>query len=435
MGKWLKATWKAYLDAHEPDIAMSASAPGQAVVVVTMAVSVYLAFEYVPFLQTLTGMTRAWWPVGLTIAGGACTLVAYKNRCRGVVGSLATIFDQSLYTSGVAFAAMSMRGNSALAMAALHGVVLMYPAQLYALSAIFGVVMSLPVVVLVIVLRPELPVAMIAVISTIVMLVFSSITRNRRAAARREKDLEAAFHAANQVADESVQAALTTTLLTLGHFLHELRNFQTSISSNLEYIGINAALTPGTREALDEAQQAQHKEEELVRATVDDLRARSRPTQTEFGLCSALERAKGHAVGIDVELVQPDFDLAMVGNPEHINVVLLNLIRNSEQAGASRVIISCKAEPSGHAAQLVVHDNGPGIDERKRQTLFDTFAFSTKPGGSGLGLYLVRRYVELLGGHVEAQPGPMGGAAFVVRLPGKVQPATRATNRLQATAE
>lgn len=434
MGKWLRERWKAYLDSYDPEVPISTSTPWQVAIVVSAALSVYLGAQYVPFLQTATGMRLAWVPVGLTIGGGICTLVAHRHRCVGTVGSLANLLDQLLYTSAVAFAAMNMHGAWALAMAALHGVLLIYPAQTYGLTLVFGVTMTLPVLVFLLTLQPDLPVALVTVVSMMVMLVFSSGTRARRFSKQRERELEEALAAANKVADESIQAALTTTLLTLGHFLHELRNFQTSISSNLEYIRINAPLTPATREALDEAQEAQQREEALVRATVEDLRARSRPTQTEFLLSEALSRASNNATGIQVEVPHAEFDLAMVGNPEHLNVVLLNLIRNSEQAGASRIVISSSPEPSGHAAQLIVHDDGPGIDDQKRESLFDTFALSTKPGGSGLGLYLVRRYTELLGGRVEAQPGPLGGAAFCVRLPGHVRPSNGPGAQVQAIA-
>jgi signal transduction histidine kinase len=438
MGKWFKARWKAYLDTSDPDVAMSGSTPGQVAFVVLVLTTIYLSCQHVPLLQELTGMRRAGGAVALTLVGAAITFVAHRHRCRGTIGSMATLFDVSCYSASIAFAAMNMKGTAALSMAAFYGVSLMFPAQLYALTLLFAVSMSLPVLGMLMTFRPPLPVAFVLVVSTIAMLTFSSTTGHRRAAARRERQLEEALDAAGKVADESIQAALTTTLLTLGHFLHELRNYQTSISGNLEYLGINAPLTPATREALAEARQAQKQEEELVRATIDDLRARSRPAQTSFLLSTALARAKTNTFGISVQVDKEEVDLEMFGNPEHLGVVLLNLIRNAEQAGASLVRISCKPEPSGHAAQVLVQDNGPGLDRGQQEHLFDTFALSTKPGGSGLGLYLVRRYVELLGGRIEAQSGAMGGAAFALRLPGKVRHVsgtTQADERHAASAE
>lgn len=434
MAKWFKARWKAYLDSSDPDAALSTSTPGQVAAVVAITFAAYFGCQYIPFLQAVTGMQRAWQAFGLVLLGAASTLVAYRHRCRGTIGALATVLDTTCYTSSIALAAMSMRGNAALAMAALYGVAQMYPAQVYPLTLVFASAMTLPLAIMLAVFRPDLPIAFIVTVSTLVMFVSSSATAHRRTSAKREKELQAALSAADRVADESIQAALTTTLLTLGHFLHELRNYQTSISGNLEYIGVNANLTPASKEALAEARLAQKQEEELVRATIDDLRARSRPTHTQFSLQEALERAKAQAYGVTVNIEHSDFDLLILGNPEHLGVVLLNLIRNAEQAGATRVTVACKPEPSGHAAQVWINDNGEGIAREKRDHLFDSFALSTKPGGSGLGLYLVRRYVELLGGRIEAQPSPMGGAAFCIRVPGKVRPRVAEDTRLVLSA-
>jgi signal transduction histidine kinase len=281
--------------------------------------------------------------------------------------------------------------------------------------------MSAPLVALALVFRPDPAVLFIMSSAVIGMLMVCAGTGNRRAAARRHAQLEEALTAANQVADESVQAALTTTLLTLGHFLHELRNYQQSIASNLEYIELHAALSHPLQEALAEARESEKKQEDLVRSTIDDLRARAIPTRHPFSLKDALERARNNAKSIVVRVDPGAYDVEIAGNIEHLNIVLLNLIRNSEQAGAQTVTIACRTEPSGHAVQLAVDDDGPGLPTPSRTGLFDTFALSTKPGGSGLGLYLVRRYVELLGGRIEVSIGASGGAAFVIRLPAVVR--------------
>ncbi len=70
---------------------------------------------------------------------------------------------------------------------------------------------------------------------------------------------------------------------------------------------------------------------------------------------------------------------------------------------------------------LRVKDGGPGIPQEIRERIFEPF-FTTKPsstrtGGMGLGLSLVRRSVHALGGHVEILDVPEGGTEFVVRLP------------------
>lgn len=94
---------------------------------------------------------------------------------------------------------------------------------------------------------------------------------------------------------------------------------------------------------------------------------------------------------------------------------LVNLLENALQAigGAGKVRLSAKATARG--LELVVEDSGPGVDPSVRDRLFEPF-FSTKTGGSGLGLALVKKIVEDLGGSVQLSSRP-GCTQVVVHLP------------------
>jgi len=61
-------------------------------------------------------------------------------------------------------------------------------------------------------------------------------------------------------------------------------------------------------------------------------------------------------------------------------------------------------------------DTGCGMDERTRQHIFDAF-FSTKSGGSGLGLPTARRIIEAHGGQIRVQSEPGHGTQFTIKLP------------------
>ncbi len=200
---------------------------------------------------------------------------------------------------------------------------------------------------------------------------------------------------------------------------HELRNYQTAIAANLEYVEASGHLPPDPRQALTEAQDAQRAQAELLKRTIDDLRGRSSGGTGTFLLRSALEDVA--ALERQVKLrVTADWEYELSGNVEHLRVILLNLTRNAMQAGAKQVECHLRGEASGTAVRLTVSDDGTGIVQEKRARLFDSFALSEKPGGSGLGLYLTRRYVELLGGAIElGQESSLGGASFVIRLPAR----------------
>ena len=66
---------------------------------------------------------------------------------------------------------------------------------------------------------------------------------------------------------------------------------------------------------------------------------------------------------------------------------------------------------------LKVSDSGPGIEPDELPRVFDPF-FTSRPGGSGLGLAVVHRAVEAHRGAVLVDEGPEGGAEFRLFLPG-----------------
>src|SRR5262249_49776469 len=99
--------------------------------------------------------------------------------------------------------------------------------------------------------------------------------------------------------------------------------------------------------------------------------------------------------------------------------LLWNLLRNAAEASPRGAPISVDVDSEdldGHKwARLVVRDRGPGIPAEQRARVFEPF-FSTKEGGTGLGLATVHRIVEERRGRIEIADPPGGGAAVIVRL-------------------
>jgi len=108
--------------------------------------------------------------------------------------------------------------------------------------------------------------------------------------------------------------------------------------------------------------------------------------------------------------------------------VLINLINNASQAsqGASAAtgrtpspsgLIRIVAEPAaGKWLRLHVDDNGPGIPEALRPTIFDPYVTHTA-GGTGLGLAIVKKIVVEHGGTIDVGDSPLGGARISIVLP------------------
>ncbi|XXX76297.1 HAMP domain-containing sensor histidine kinase [Sorangium sp. So ce134] len=101
--------------------------------------------------------------------------------------------------------------------------------------------------------------------------------------------------------------------------------------------------------------------------------------------------------------------------------VLLNLLLNAADAvprAGGRVVVRASRGAAG-GARIEVEDNGPGIAEAVRETLFEPFITTKEVGeGTGLGLAVCRGLVEAAGGSIGVERGAEGGARFVVQLPG-----------------
>lgn len=107
---------------------------------------------------------------------------------------------------------------------------------------------------------------------------------------------------------------------------------------------------------------------------------------------------------------------------DRLRQVLLNLGLNAIQAveaGGGRVVFEGRRTPEG--LRLEVHDTGPGFPEPVLKGATGPLV-SSKPGGSGVGLRLVRRLTEEMGGRLHLQSDPAGGARAVVILPDLEEP-------------
>ncbi|BDU16575.1 hybrid sensor histidine kinase/response regulator [Lysobacter auxotrophicus] len=137
-------------------------------------------------------------------------------------------------------------------------------------------------------------------------------------------------------------------------------------------------------------------------------------------LASADELAQGRQITFDVELSP---EAPMLGDPARLHQVVWNLLSNAIKFSepGSRVAVQLHGDADG--LRLTVSDTGIGFEPEDATSLFERFrqassARTTKSGGLGLGLAIVRDIVMLHGGEVSGEsPGPGRGAAFTVRLP------------------
>ena len=99
-----------------------------------------------------------------------------------------------------------------------------------------------------------------------------------------------------------------------------------------------------------------------------------------------------------------------------VRTILDNLLSNALRYAQTNGEVLLEAEERKGFIQFSVHDNGPGIAAEKLPRIFDRFS-SFSDGGSGLGLALVRRLVESLGGQISVESRLGHGATFRFTLP------------------
>ena len=118
-------------------------------------------------------------------------------------------------------------------------------------------------------------------------------------------------------------------------------------------------------------------------------------------------------------------DLIQINIPEslsikvdksHLSRILTNLIKNAYQAATSQEScrINITASSSGKQITIVVEDNGSGIPADIKDKIFEP-NFSTKSTGMGLGLYMVKKLVEINGGEIRLSES-QEGAVFLVQF-------------------
>ncbi len=212
---------------------------------------------------------------------------------------------------------------------------------------------------------------------------------------------------------------------------HELRNPLAPLSLSLQVIRRGAAAGSETAHAVDVAG---HQVEKLTRL-VDELLDVSRIRQGKTDL--RMERVDLATVTAGaVETVRPLIEerlhtletpppapVRVHGDACRLEQVLANLLTNAAKYTEPGGRISLRIERDGDQAVVRVRDTGVGLAPDLLPRVFEPFVQSERNGhrargGLGLGLSLVKRFVELHGGSVEAHSdGPGRGSEFIVRLP------------------
>jgi len=216
----------------------------------------------------------------------------------------------------------------------------------------------------------------------------------------------------------------------LRRLAHEIRNPPSSLDVHFQLLEEDLlAQAPEGRATLAPRLAIIHGELHRLDSIVERFLKLAGPSELELGpvavgavvthVCDLLRpEAATRGVNIVAE-VAPDLPV-IAADSVRLTQVLLNLVINGLQAisgaGAATGEVRVRAVTPGDAIQLAVADSGPGIPAENLGAIFDPY-FTTKPEGSGLGLWMAQQIAVAHGGDLRAANGATGGAVFTLTLP------------------
>ncbi len=211
-----------------------------------------------------------------------------------------------------------------------------------------------------------------------------------------------------------------------GGLAHEIKNPLSTIRLNMELLAEDFGESDSTqqRRALRKIHVVQRECErlqEILDGFLDYAKVRRmklQPSNLNCQVREVLDFFAPKAADARIEVV--DYlasDLPMVLlDRETFHGALLNLVLNAQQAMPDGGQLVVRTYAAGDGVGLDLIDTGCGMDEATRSQMFDAF-FSTKRGGTGLGLATTKKIVEAHGGEIHVQSEIGRGTQFTIKLP------------------
>jgi two-component system, NtrC family, sensor histidine kinase HydH len=239
------------------------------------------------------------------------------------------------------------------------------------------------------------------------LLVFGALVAVRWLAAR-DREAEARVRERQLASVGALSAVLA----------HEIRNPLASLKGNAQLLAETLAGSP-QQSRVDRVVSEAVRLEQLTTGLLDFVRTgeiHRRPTSPAAVITAAAAEVGADRHGIRIDLDTSAAPETWSLDPERLQQVLSNVLRNAVQAAPSGSAIDVRAWSEAGRLHLRVRDRGPGIPPGQEETIFEPF-HTSKVRGTGLGLAVARWVVDLHGGAIRASNHPDGGALIDVAIP------------------
>ena len=235
-----------------------------------------------------------------------------------------------------------------------------------------------------------------------------------------------------------LDAARTAQVAFIGDASHELRSPLSTLSTMLELSSTSG--TPVDVETVDElllpevARMRTMVEDLLLLAKNDERGKPLRRDDVDLDDIVLSEATRARELGTagvgapgrtELQVAVSVEPARLVGDPDALQRVVRNLVDNARRHARARMSLALTVDrtaPGAPRATITVDDDGEGVPDSQKGTVFDRFARldadrARGTGGSGLGLAIVAEITRSHGGRVRVEDAPGGGARFVVELP------------------
>lgn len=214
---------------------------------------------------------------------------------------------------------------------------------------------------------------------------------------------------------------------------HEIRNPLNSLTLSIEFLkrrarNIGSSAAPDLDEDLSSMQHEVKRLDQVVRDFADlsrepRIETRPMPLRDAIEHVVRLFRPVAQQRGIRLEAKLDAGDTVVEADPQRIEQVLVNLVKNALEATSAGGSVEVRTQVQGERLAVEVADTGVGIAPEQQALLFEPF-HSTRSHGLGLGLYLSKRLVEAHRGMLTMTSARGKGTTFRIELPLAATPAS-----------
>ena len=202
---------------------------------------------------------------------------------------------------------------------------------------------------------------------------------------------------------------------------HEVKNPINAIVVHLELLKNKMQAGDDAGRHLEVIQSEIHRLDRVVQTLVDfsrpvELQLRDQDLRRVISSVLNLATAELQTRGVVLESQAPDWPVFSRIDSDLLRQAILNIVLNGAQAMATGGLLEVRLTDDSRWASIMIRDHGQGIPDEIRNRIFDLY-FTTKKEGSGIGLAMTYRIMQMHHGQIDVESKPGSGTTFVLRLP------------------